>query len=168
MKKSKLRLWIELLAVITVVACVVAVFFVTVGAATGESKIEGIDDEPAETHLSQPQLPPTQAAQSQSAETKAAQILASQTAATVQTYDGVITDTKCGARHTPAAAGSAADCTRTCVHAGESFALVDGDKIYVLQGEPELLKHEAGQRVTIGGTLNGTTISVASVREITP
>jgi hypothetical protein len=58
---------------------------------------------------------------------------------------------------------SAADCTRVCIHGGEQFALVDGDRAYTLEGNQAALKRMAGQRVKIVGTLNGSTISVASV-----
>jgi hypothetical protein len=58
---------------------------------------------------------------------------------------------------------SAADCTRACVHSGERFALVDGEKTYILEGDEAALKRMAGQRVKIVGTLNGGTISVSSV-----
>jgi hypothetical protein len=58
---------------------------------------------------------------------------------------------------------AAADCTRLCVHSGESFALVDGDKAYKLDGQRATLKRLAGERVKIVGTLNGDTIAVASV-----
>ena len=58
--------------------------------------------------------------------------------------------------------------TRACVHAGEHFALVNGDKVYVLEGERELLKRAAGERITLAGTLNGNTISVTAVRMPAP
>jgi hypothetical protein len=80
-----------------------------------------------------------------------------------QTYEGVITDTRCGARHSAVIGKTAADCTRICVHSGEHFALIDGDKMYVLEGEPALLKRLAGQRVKVTGTLAGNLITVASV-----
>lgn len=80
------------------------------------------------------------------------------------TYEGVITDTHCVAKHSVKIAASAGDCTRVCVHSGEHFALVDGDKLYTLEGEPEALKRVAGERVSVIGTLNGTTISVTAVR----
>jgi hypothetical protein len=135
MKPITLRLWIKFLAAISGLVCVLVIFFAMVGAATGNV----------------------------SEDSSAAQ--ATQTAAAdLQTYDGVVTDTKCGAKHMPALHESAADCTRACVHAGEKFSLVDGDKVYTLEGEPEMLKRAAGERVTIAGTLNGNTISVASVR----
>jgi hypothetical protein len=80
-----------------------------------------------------------------------------------QTYEGVVTDTRCGAKHSAGLSESAADCTRMCVHAGEKFALVDGDKLYVLQGEAARLKQAAGERVQIVGTIEGNTISVLRV-----
>ncbi len=134
-KPKKVRLWLEILVVTAGISCVLAVFFATVGAATGGTREAEESSSSAQT-----------------------------TAEASQTYEGVVTDTRCGAKHTAAIPESAADCTRACVHAAEHFALVDGDKLYVLQGDPELLKRAAGERVTISGTLSGNTISVASVR----
>jgi hypothetical protein len=139
MQLKRVRLWLELLAATATIACVLAVFYITVGAATPRPPAAAQSSPPAQT-----------------------------TAVASQTYDGVITDTRCTAKHTPAIPESAADCVRACVHAGEHFALVDGDKLYILEGEPESLKRVAGERVTISGVLNGNTISVASVRSTTP
>ena len=88
---------------------------------------------------------------------------AAQTSSAQQTYEGVITDTRCGAKHNASIAQAAGDCTRVCVHGGDQFALVDGEKMYVLEGEPAALKRAAGERVKIMGTLNGDRISVESV-----
>lgn len=87
-------------------------------------------------------------------------------AETVASYEGVVTDTKCGAKHTSRISENAADCTRVCLHAGEKFALVDGDKMFVLTGEAEGLKRVAGERVTIQGTLNGNQIAVVAIRPL--
>jgi hypothetical protein len=38
------------------------------------------------------------------------------------------------------------------VHSGERFALIDGEKAYVLEGESARLKRLAGERVKIAGT----------------
>jgi hypothetical protein len=80
-----------------------------------------------------------------------------------QTYEGMITDTRCEAKHEPAIARSASDCVRACVHSGEKFVLVDGNKSYVLDGDLLLLKRLAGQRARVVGTLSGNTITVSSV-----
>jgi hypothetical protein len=75
----------------------------------------------------------------------------------------MITDTQCGAKHPAAIGKMAADCTLACVRGGEQFALVDGDTIYLLEGDRIALKRGAGRRVRIVGTLNGRKISVISV-----
>jgi hypothetical protein len=89
-------------------------------------------------------------------------------ASSIQDYEGILTDTRCGAKHSAMIELSAADCARACVHAGEHFALVDGERTYVLQGDPQLMKRLAGERVKISGTLNGTTIDVTSISEANP
>jgi hypothetical protein len=86
-----------------------------------------------------------------------------QSSAPGQTYEGIITDAHCGAKHSATVGMGAAECTRLCVHSGEHFALVDGDKTYTLEGNDAALKRMAGQRVKVLGTLSGQTISVASV-----
>jgi hypothetical protein len=78
-------------------------------------------------------------------------------------YEGMITDTRCVAKHSAAIGLAAADCTRVCVHGGEQFALVDGDNVYVLEGDLPALKRMAGERVRIFGAINGNKISVSSV-----
>jgi hypothetical protein len=83
--------------------------------------------------------------------------------AAAQTYEGLITDTRCGAKHKASIAKGAADCARICVHGGAQFALIDGDKAYVLDGDLALLKRLAGQRARIVGALNRNTITVSSI-----
>jgi hypothetical protein len=79
-----------------------------------------------------------------------------------QTYEGMITDTHCGAKHDPSIARSATDCVRVCVHGGAQFALVSGENLYILHGDPAVLKRLAGERARVFGTLKGKTITVAS------
>ena len=83
-----------------------------------------------------------------------------------QTYEGMVTDSRCGAKHQSAIGKTATDCTRACVHAGSQFALVDGDNTYLLEGHLPELKRAAGRRSTITGTLHGNTITVSSVAGI--
>jgi hypothetical protein len=80
-----------------------------------------------------------------------------------QIYEGMVTDARCGAKHSAKIGASAADCTRTCVHGGDAFALVAGEKTYLLEGNAASLKSVAGDRATIVGTRRGNTIAVASV-----
>jgi hypothetical protein len=141
MKIVKLRFWIEMLGLASAIACVLALFLATLGAAAGAAAgAAGTESESGQPQSSA--IPPSVQPQS---------------------YEGMITDTHCGAKHSAAVGLAAGDCTRVCVRGGERFALVNGDKAYTLEGEESLLKHAAGQRVKIVGTLSGTTISVASV-----
>ena len=84
-------------------------------------------------------------------------------AAALQTYEGMVTCSRCGARHSAKLGKNAADCTRICVHAGAQFVLVDGEKIYQLEGDLNLLKKLAGERARIAGALTGNTIQVSSL-----
>jgi hypothetical protein len=80
-----------------------------------------------------------------------------------QSYEGMISDTRCGAKHSAEIGQTATKCTVACVHGGEGFVLIDGDRVYLLEGDLVALKRVAGQRVRIVGTLNGTKIAVRSV-----
>jgi hypothetical protein len=80
-----------------------------------------------------------------------------------QSYEGVVTDTRCGAKHSAAIGDTAADCTLRCVRAGEQFILVHGESTYLLEGDPLALKRAAGQRIKVVGALSGGKISVTSI-----
>jgi hypothetical protein len=81
-----------------------------------------------------------------------------------QTYSGMITDAHCGAKH-KLTDRSPAECTRICVTRGSDYILIDGDKVYGLQGDIVKLNRMAGERVTITGSLHGHTIDVASISD---
>jgi len=80
-----------------------------------------------------------------------------------QTFQGVVTCSRCGARHAAEMGKSAAECARLCVHSGATFALADGDSLYLLQGDADALRRVAGQRTSIVGISDGKTIRVSSV-----
>jgi hypothetical protein len=82
---------------------------------------------------------------------------------TEQTYEGLVTCSRCGARHSASLGQTAADCSRVCVRGGASFALVESDVTYLLDGDIGVLGRLAGQRARIVGELNGKTIRVSSV-----
>jgi hypothetical protein len=128
--------WIEAVALAVSVSCVISAIALALGA----------------WDVGSPE--PSQSAQ------YATQVTAS------DSFEGIISDARCGAKHSAALGQSAADCTRACVHAGEKFVLVDQEKTYALDGDPNLLKKLAGERVRVSGKLNGTTISVSSAAEI--
>jgi hypothetical protein len=123
LSSTRTRFWIETIALVSMIACVLALLIATLGAVAGAA----------------------------AKEPESGQSGASSTA---RTYEGMITDTRCGAKHSAAISRTAADCTMACVRGGEQFVLVDGDTVYFLEG---------GQRARIVGTLNGRRISVASV-----
>jgi len=85
-------------------------------------------------------------------------------AARKQTFTGEVGDAMCGRQHME---GTPAECTRTCVGKGSKFALVVGEKIYVLDtADPAALAtlgQQAGKNATVTGVLNGDTIAVSSV-----
>jgi hypothetical protein len=185
MKTAKARFWIEIVALVSSMACVLAVFLALCLAMLGATE-SSASDQPELGQASSTSLTETVAAhlsyvseQSVSDQSLSQQSVlahpisnqASQTQASPdqasptepQAYEGIITDTRCGAKHSAKIALSAADCTRVCVHSGDGFALVDGDKLYLLQGEAAALKQSAGERVKILGTLTGNTIAVSSV-----
>ncbi len=139
MKAKTTRCWIEILSITIAMACVLAIGVATLGAAVG-------------TAIAEPE-----SARQESAKP------GQESAAQADVFEGIVTDSHCGAKHSAKVGMSAADCTRACVHGGEHFALVAGEKTYLLEGEAEALKRIAGERARISGTLNGGTISVTSV-----
>lgn len=80
-----------------------------------------------------------------------------------QTYEGMVTCSRCGARHSAVLSQTAADCARTCVRGGANFALVGADATYLLDGDLSVLGRLAGQRARIVGELSGKTIKISSV-----
>jgi hypothetical protein len=82
---------------------------------------------------------------------------------TERTYEGMVTCSRCGARHSAKLGETASDCTRKCVRIGAQFALIDGDNIYLLEGDLNSLKKVAGERARITGSAAGNTIRVSSV-----
>jgi hypothetical protein len=130
----KARFWIETIAWATAIACALALVIAALGAVAVAVAYEPESGQPR---------PPS--------------------AIRLQSYEGLLTDAKCGAKHSAAIGKMAADCTLACVHKGEQFVLVDGDTVYLLEGDPVVLKQAAGRRVRISGTLKGERISVTSV-----
>jgi len=80
-----------------------------------------------------------------------------------QSFDGTVTCSKCGTRHSSDLAKNAADCARICAHLGAGFTLVDGDKVYQLDGDTNVLKKLATRRVHVVGEVEGTTIRISSI-----
>jgi hypothetical protein len=132
------HLWIEIVTLCIAVACGLALLIALGVAAVAAAQPEP-GQSPGSSSSSSAQPPPQ------------------------QTYEGMITDTHCGAKHVASISKNAADCARSCVHAGSQFALVDGEKTYILSGDVERLKDAAGRRVKVVGTRNGETIAVSLI-----
>jgi hypothetical protein len=81
-----------------------------------------------------------------------------------QAFTGEVGDAMCGRKHMD---GTPAECTRTCVAHGSNFALIVGEKIYILQTTDKAalatLDKQAGKTATVTGVLTDDTIEVRSV-----
>ena len=132
------RIWIEIVLAGSAIALVFALFLATIGAAAGVA--EGAT-EPQQSNSAEKDKP----------------------AAAEQVFEGMVTCSRCGAKHSPALQRPATVCVRVCVHGGASFALVGPDSSYILDGDSQKLKRVAGQRARIIGSLSGHTIRVRSV-----
>jgi len=126
------RVWVEILLLGTLIACVLALVLATVGAVASA----------AAASIEPRQMAPP---------------------ATERTFEGMVTCSRCGAKHSPSLARAADTCVRMCVHDGGSFALVVADSTYILEGDMSALKKVAGQRARIVGTLSGNKIKISSV-----
>ncbi len=86
-------------------------------------------------------------------------------AAKAKTFTGTVSDSMCGAKH--AMPGDDAACTRACVSKGSKYALVMGDKVYLLDTSDKAalatLDKRAGAKVTVTGTEKDNTITVTGV-----
>lgn len=115
-------------------------------------------DASAEQTMEQPA-----AAQTAAAAQNATQPVDDSGAASTQTFAGMITDSRCGARHRMNSGKTSAECVHSCVRHGAHYVLVDGEKVYGLQGVPAELEKLAGERVKLVGMLEGDTIKVKDV-----
>ncbi len=81
-------------------------------------------------------------------------------------YEGMVTDSRCGARHVKNSRLSPAECARQCVRQGASYVLVDGNRRYKLVGSEDALAKFAGQRIRVSGARQGETIQVSSAMSL--
>ena len=132
------RIWFEIILVGSAISVALALLFASIGAAAG--------------------IPESRSDALQQAATSAQKVGLAE-----QVFDGMVTCSRCGARHSPALQRPATVCVRVCVHGGAAFALVSADSSYVLRGDSQALKPFAGERARVVGTLSGHTIQVRSV-----
>jgi hypothetical protein len=139
------RFWIETVALGVAIACALALLIATLATAT-----IAVTERDASRQSTE------------STPTAEAQLVPAPTP-TEQAYEGMVTCSRCGAKHSAKIGKTASDCARVCVHGGSGFALVDGDKMYRLEGDLNALKRVAGQRARIVGAMHGDTIIVSSI-----
>jgi hypothetical protein len=82
-----------------------------------------------------------------------------------QTFTGIVTDDMCGKKHTMMPGKPDSECIRACVKAGSKYALLVGDKVYVLNGDAKQIDHFAGKKVKVAGNVSGTSIALVSIAE---
>jgi hypothetical protein len=83
--------------------------------------------------------------------------------AATRTVTGIVTDAKCGAKHSVA---DAIDCTRDCAMKGSDYALVVDGLVYTLKADASSkaeLRKLAGKVAVVRGDVEDTTVTVASV-----
>jgi len=81
-------------------------------------------------------------------------------------FEGMVTDSRCGARHQRNSHLSPAECARLCVRQGAMYVLVDGNHRYKLVGSQDALDKFAGQHIRISGARQGETIQVNSAMSL--
>lgn len=95
-------------------------------------------------------------------------LMSSAAFAASQTFTGTVGDAMCGAKHVMP--GNDASCTRGCTSKGSKYALLVGDKAYLLdvtdQGLLATLDKRAGEKVIVTGTKKDNTIAVTSIRTV--
>ena len=80
----------------------------------------------------------------------------------ITSLSGVVSDSMCGPKHmmknkTPA------ECTRECVKNGSDYALVVGNKVYVLKGDQTSIDKFAGKHVKVKGSVVDNVVTVESL-----
>lgn len=85
-----------------------------------------------------------------------------------QTLTGVLTDSRCAGRHPSESRMTSSQCTLFCIKQGASWALVDGDTVYVVKGDSPAFDRLAGQRVKLTGSVDGNSIKVQSIGQTNP
>lgn len=79
------------------------------------------------------------------------------------TVSGVISDSRCGPKHTTKTGNTPTACTRVCTRRGAQYVVVSGDTTYLLIGSQSTFDAFAGQRTQVSGRLAGNTLKVTSV-----
>lgn len=84
--------------------------------------------------------------------------------AAAEEWKGVISDTKCGAKHADASEKSLA-CAQACVKGGSAPVFVTGDKVLKIDAASmDKVKTHVGHKVTVTGKVDGDTVTIDSIK----
>ena len=79
--------------------------------------------------------------------------------ALAESFNGVVTDTMCGAKHTMMKDAPDDQCIRMCVKGSSQYALFDGENVLKLSDQTKPKKF-AAQKVKVTGTLDQKTNTI--------
>lgn len=79
-----------------------------------------------------------------------------------ESWQGTISDAKCGKAHADASEKSM-KCVQGCVKGGTAPVFVVGDKVLKIKNADKVMEH-LGHKVTLTGKLEGDTVTVDSVK----
>ena len=85
--------------------------------------------------------------------------------AATRTVTGIVTDARCGAKHSVA---DAIECTRDCAKKGSEYALLVDGLVYTLKADASSkaeLRKLAGKVAVVQGDVENTTVTVTSVKK---
>jgi hypothetical protein len=139
------RFWLSLIALCVAVACGAAILLAIVTATTALA-VATTDES----------FPIAKEEPSSSVAVQAASIRQ-------RVLKGVVSDTACNAKHV-SNDKTAAECARNCVRHGAQYALISGEKVYLLEGDLVEVGELAGQRAEVVGSVDGDLLTVASIR----
>ena len=85
-----------------------------------------------------------------------------------KTWNGTISDSKCGAKHPGGEHDgkkmTEADCSKACVEQGAKFVFLSGGKTYQIANQDYAgLKDHAGHKVALTGEMSGESITVSKI-----
>jgi len=97
----------------------------------------------------------------------AALFAASPALAAEKTWNGTLSDSKCGAKHAKSEHGGSADehnCVNKCVGDGEKYVFVSSGKTYQIANQDfAALKDHAGHQIALTGEMKDDSITVSKI-----
>ncbi len=80
-----------------------------------------------------------------------------------ESLTGTVSDAMCAGDTAKASKPDHEACAKKCIKGGEKPVLIVGDKVYTITNPDTLVAH-AGHHVTVDGDVNGTALTVKSVK----